>query len=110
MASADPVTVSSVDFEEGTTGSWIQSGGDAGTLSVVDVDGGKALLVTDHSADYVGLQSPAGIYTPSETYTFSLRARLAEGTAGSAGVRFVMKPAYDWIGTAPASHAPASSA
>ncbi|MDY0910241.1 endo-1,4-beta-xylanase [Microbacterium sp. CFBP9034] len=96
MASAEPVTVSSVDFEDGTTGTWTQSG--AGTLSVVDVEGGKALLVSDRAADYVGLQSPAGIYTPGETYTFSMRARLAEGTAGTAGVRFVMKPAYSWIG------------
>ena len=27
-----------------------------------------------------------------------MRARLAAGVAGSAGVRFVMKPAYTWIG------------
>ncbi len=97
-ASAAPVIVSHVDFEDGTTGSWTQSGGGAGTLSVVEVEGGKALLVTDRAADYVGLQSPAGIYTPGETYTFSMRVRLAEGTAGSAGVRFVMKPTYTWIG------------
>ncbi|KQZ85903.1 hypothetical protein ASD56_06380 [Microbacterium sp. Root166] len=96
MASAEPVTVSSVDFEDGTTGTWTQSG--AGILSVVDVDGGKALLVADRAADYVGLQSPAGIYTPGETYSFSMRVRLAEGTSGSAGVRFVMKPTYTWIG------------
>ncbi len=97
-AAAATTVVSAVDFEDGTTGAWTQSGGGAGTLSVVDIDGGKALLVTGRDADYVGLQSPAGIYAPGTTYSFSMRAKLADGTAGTAGIRFVMKPSYTWIG------------
>ncbi|MFE1645972.1 endo-1,4-beta-xylanase [Microbacterium sp. P01] len=97
-ATADPIPISAVDFEDGTTGAWTASGGGPGTLSVVDIEGGKALLVTDRDADYVGLQSPAGIYTPGSSYSFSMRTRLAEGTVGTAGVRFVMKPSYTWIG------------
>jgi endo-1,4-beta-xylanase len=98
-AAADPppTTVSAVDFEDGTTGSWTQSGGGADTLRVVDLDGGKVLQVTDRSADYVGLQSPAGIYEAGTTYTFSMRVRLADGTP-DASARFVMKPAYTWVG------------
>ena len=43
-AVAETVVVSSVDFEDGTTGDWTQSGGGAGTLTVVDdPDGGRML-------------------------------------------------------------------
>ncbi|WP_344125942.1 endo-1,4-beta-xylanase [Luedemannella flava] len=95
-----PATVvSSVDFEDGTTGAWTQSGGGSGTLTVVDgPDGGKVLSVNDRDADYVGLQSPTGLFQTGKTYTISMKARLAAGTPGSAGVRFVMKPQYEWIG------------
>ncbi|HWB36170.1 MAG TPA: carbohydrate binding domain-containing protein, partial [Rugosimonospora sp.] len=92
-------TVSAVDFEDGTTGAWTQSGGGTGTLTVVPgPDGGKVLSVNDRDADYVGIQSPTGLFQAGTTYTFSMRARLAAGTPGSAGVRFVMKPQFEWIG------------
>ena len=98
-AAAAPISVSTVDFEDGTTGAWTQSGGGAGTIAVVDgPDGGKVLRVNDRAQDYVGIQSPTGILEPGTTYDFSMRARLAEGTPGSAGVRFVVKPAYSWVG------------
>jgi endo-1,4-beta-xylanase len=95
-----PATVvSKVDFEDGTTGAWTQSGGGTGTLTVVDgPDGGKVLSVNDRNADYVGIQSPTGLFQAGKTYTLSMKARLAAGTVGSAGVRFVMKPQYEWIG------------
>ncbi|MFT4285666.1 MAG: endo-1,4-beta-xylanase [Protaetiibacter sp.] len=92
-------TVTSVDFEDGTIGSWQQSGGDGGTLSVIDLDGGKVLRVADRAADYVGIQSPTGIFQPGVSYDISMRVRLAAGTPATQ-VRFVMKPAYDWIGNA----------
>src|SRR5699024_9746370 len=76
---------------------WVLSG-DA-DLSVVEVDGDKALRVGGRSADYVGIQTPAGLLEEGTEYTFSMRARLAEGTPGEAGVRFVMKPDYTWIGS-----------
>ncbi|WP_275006384.1 endo-1,4-beta-xylanase [Promicromonospora iranensis] len=101
---ADTV-VTSVDFEDGTTGTWTPSGG-AGLEVVPDPgpDGtGKVLAIT-RAADYEGLQSPTGIFQPGSTYTFSMRARLAEGAdpgqpaPASSGVRFVMKPTYTWVG------------
>lgn len=98
-ATAPATVISKVDFEDGTTGAWTQSGGGDGTLTVVDgPDGGKVLSVNDRNADYVGLQSPTGLFQAGKTYTISMKARLAAGTAGSAGVRFVMKPQYEWIG------------
>jgi endo-1,4-beta-xylanase len=97
---APPVeTVSAVDFEDGTTGTWTQSGGSTGTLTVVaGPDGGKVLSVNNRNADYVGVQSPAGLFKTGKTYNFSMKVRLAPGTPGSAGVRFVMKPQFEWIG------------
>lgn len=97
-AAAEPTVVTSVDFDDGTTGSWTRSGGTDQTLSFIDVDGGQALRVSGRDADYVGVQSPTGLFQPGETYAFSLRARLAPDTTGSADIRFVMKPDYAWIG------------
>lgn len=92
-------TVSAVDFEDGTTGAWTQSGGDGTTLTVVPgPDGGKVLSVNNRASDFVGIQSPTGLFKTGTTYTFSMKVRLAAGTPGSAGVRFVMKPQFEWIG------------
>ena len=100
-ATAAPVTVSAVDFEDSTTGAWTQSGGGAGTLSfIADPDGaGTVLSVNNRDADYVGLQSPTNVFETGKTYTISAKVRLAPGTAGSVGVRFVGKPGYTWIGS-----------
>jgi endo-1,4-beta-xylanase len=103
-AAADTV-VTSVDFEDGTTGAWTPSGG-AGLDVVPDPgpDGTGNVLAITRAADYEGIQSPTGIFEPGLTYTFSMRTRLAEGTdpaqpaPTSSGVRFVMKPSYAWIG------------
>ncbi|WP_050758242.1 endo-1,4-beta-xylanase [Xylanimonas cellulosilytica] len=97
--SAAPTTVTAVDFEDGTTGDWTPSG--AATLAVVDspdgADDGKVLSIT-RAADYEGIQSPTGIFEPGVTYDFSMRARLGADVTESAGIRFVAKPAYSWIG------------
>ncbi len=90
--------VTAVDFTDRSVGTWSASGGGADTLSVVDVDENPALLVSGRAADYVGIQSPAGLFAPGKTYHFSMRARLASGTEGSSSIRFVMKPMYAWIG------------
>lgn len=95
-AQAATTTVSSVDFEDGTTGTWTQSGGDGSTLAVIDDDTKVASIA--RTADYVGLESPTGIFEPDTTYTLSMRMRLAEGTPGTTSARFVMKPNYTWIG------------
>ena len=96
-ATAAPATVSTVDFEDGTTGAWTRSGGTDSTLRVADLDGGKVLEVVDRDADYVGIQSPTGLFEAGTTYDFSLRLRLAPGTPDTSA-RLVMKPAYTWIG------------
>src|SRR5688572_8978788 len=82
-AAAAPIV--STDFEDGTLGGWEQSGGGASTLSIIDFDGGKVLQVADRDQDYVGVQTAAGALSslvPGETYTFTMRARLADGVAG----------------------------
>ncbi len=105
-ATSAPTVVSAVDFEDGTTGTWTQSGGP--TLAVVDSpDGagdGKVLSIT-RAADYEGIQSPTGIFEPGKTYDFSMRARLGAAVTESAGIRFVAKPAYSWIGNTTISSA-----
>ncbi|GAA2722898.1 endo-1,4-beta-xylanase [Cellulomonas aerilata] len=95
---AGPTTVSSDDFEDASFSPWTQSGGPA--LSFPDADGDTALLVAGRANDYDGIQSPAGLLKPGTQYTLSMQAKLAEGTPGSAGIRFVVKPAFDWVGNA----------
>ena len=96
-ASAADTVITSIDFEDGTTGDWIASGGGENTLSVVELDGSQVLQVADRADDYTGIQSPAGIFEAGTTYSVSARIKLAEGTADQSA-RFVMKPAYTWIG------------
>ncbi|MGJ7440937.1 endo-1,4-beta-xylanase [Aquipuribacter sp. MA13-6] len=93
---ADPVVVVSTDFSDGTIAPWSQSGGP--TLTVEPVDGNNALRVGNRANDFDGIQTPPGVLTPGVEHTFSMRARLAPGTAGSAGVRFVVNPTFTWVG------------
>src|SRR5688572_1828976 len=98
-ALAADTTLVSTDFSDGTLGAWTQSGGP--TLSFVDVDGDQALQVANRTEDFDGIQTPAGLFAdvePGTVLTLSMRARLAPDTAGSAGVRLVVKPAYSWVG------------
>ena len=96
-AVGDPVVVASNDFSNGGWAPWVLSGSPA--LSVVDVDGNPALLVTNRSADFHGIETPAGLLDAGVEYDFSVRARVADGGPASAGVRFVAKPGYAWIGS-----------
>ena len=98
-AAADDVVISVVDFDDGTTGAW-QPTGEPALEYVPDDEGGLALAVVDRSADYVGIETPTGMldgFAAGDVVTFSMQVRLAEGTPDSA-VRFVLKPAYTWIG------------
>lgn len=99
-AAAEPEVLASSDFEDGTLGGWESSGGP--TLSYVDDgDGGTALRVGDRANDYSGIQTPTGFFSdlePGDTLTFTMKARLADAAAAPVGVRFVLKPAYTWIG------------
>ena len=79
--------VTSLDFENGTWSPWTQSGGPS--LSVVDVDGDKALRVGNRANDFDGIQSPTGLLTPGVEHTFTMQVKLE--TPGSADVRFVVE-------------------
>ncbi|MBF0815050.1 endo-1,4-beta-xylanase [Microbacterium paludicola] len=103
-AAAAATVVETIDFDDGTTGSWSQSGGGAGTLQFVEADTGLALQVTGRADDHTGIQSPAGAFDAGNRYTFTMSVRLADGTP-DAQARFVMKPAYTWIGNTPVSAA-----
>ncbi len=108
-ASAAPVTVSAVDFEEGSTGPWGPRGGV--TLTVTDAEahqGTKSLAVTGRTADWQGTQANAlALLTPGASATFSAWVKLPAGTAGSSGIHFTAEatPAgggsnsYTWIGS-----------
>ncbi|WP_309135257.1 carbohydrate binding domain-containing protein, partial [Cellulomonas sp.] len=87
-------TVLSLDFDDGTSGDWANNGG---THSYPSVDGNRALQVV-RTADYQGIKSPSVTWEAGVEYTFSMRARLVEGTEGTRDLRFVTDPGYTWIG------------
>jgi endo-1,4-beta-xylanase len=93
---AAPIVVSSVNFDDSTTGTWTQSG--SPTLSYVDDgNGGQALSIL-RTNDFDGIQSPTGLLEAGVEYTFSMRARLpADSTVTSTEVRFVVKPNFNWV-------------
>src|SRR5690606_37603422 len=99
VSAADEVTVTAMDVEDATTGTSTQSS-DVDLEGPDLAEGGKALRIVDRDNDFEGIQSPTGIFEPGVTYTASMRARLADGTAGTPGVRFVAKPTFTWIGNA----------
>ena len=96
--------ITSVDFDDSTNGTWTQSG--SPTLTYVDDGAGGMALSILRAQDYEGIQSPTGLLEHDVVYTFSMRARLPEGTAGSTNVRFVVKPQFTGSATPP-STAPA---
>ncbi len=105
---AEPVTVSTVDFEDGTTGPWGPRGGV--TLAVTDAEahqGTRSLAVTGRTADWQGTQANAlALLSPGASATFSAWVKLPAGTAGSSGIHFTAEVApaggggntYTWIG------------
>lgn len=85
----------SLDFDDESHTPWTPSGG-PDLAYVDDGDGGKALSIT-READYEAIQSPVGVLESGVEYTASMRAKLAPGS-DPAAIRFVVKPAYDWVG------------
>lgn len=93
---ADPIVVSTVNFDDSTTGTWTQSG--SPTLGFVDDDNGGQALSILRTNDFDGVQSPIGLLEAGVEYTFSMRARLpADSTVTSTEVRFVVKPNFNWV-------------
>ncbi|WP_197060581.1 endo-1,4-beta-xylanase [Arthrobacter sp. L77] len=91
----EPAVLLSEDFEDGAFGPLVQNGG--ATLSVVDADGDKALLVKGRTNDYDGVKTPADLLQAGGTYSFSAQVKLA--AAGmTTSARFVVEPAYSWVG------------
>ncbi|MCC2322493.1 endo-1,4-beta-xylanase [Cellulomonas xiejunii] len=87
---AGPVPVLSLDFEDGTWSPWTRNGDPA-----LSVEHEKALRISDRANDWDGIRAPEMTYEAGATYTFSARARLAAGTVGSVGFRFV---GNTWMG------------
>ena len=88
-----PTPVVEIDFNDGTWGDWVQSGGPA--LSVVDDAGNGVLQVANRANDFDGIKSPA-MFEAGVEYVFSMEVKLA--TPGTAQFRFVTDPGFTWIG------------
>lgn len=95
---ADTVLTDETFEDDALDPSWQQSGGP--TLSVVTANGDKALSVANRGANYDGIQTAPGVVEAAKTYTVSMSVRLADGTVGTPGVRFIANfgSTYDWIG------------
>ena len=105
--SAEATTVLGVDFEDGTWGDWTPIGSEVGgaraTVEVVEHEDGHVLQVADRVSDHDGIRSPDVEFESGVSYTFSMRAKLAEGTEGTADLRFVtvVDGAYGWVANTP---------
>ncbi|GAA4062804.1 endo-1,4-beta-xylanase [Agromyces indicus] len=110
-ASAEPVTVSAADFEDGTAGPWGPRGGVALAVTDAEAHGGtKSLAVTGRTADWQGVSATAAAVglQAGATYDFSAWVKLPAGETGASGIHFTAEqtPAgggsntYTWIGGA----------
>lgn len=88
-ASAADVVVLNADFSAGLLPAELQqSGGPA--FSAIDIEGDRALLVGDRRNDYDGVQTAPGVLAAGTTYRFTMDARLAPETAGTANLRLIV--------------------
>ncbi|TFC56884.1 HYR domain-containing protein [Cryobacterium sp. TMT2-15-1] len=95
---ADATVFLQEDFEDGSYDPLTQNGG--ATLSVVDADGDKALLVQGRTNDYDGVKTPANLLQPGGSYTFTAQVKLSAAAGTTTSARFVVEPAYTWVGNA----------
>lgn len=95
-AAADATVLLQEDFEDGAYDPLTQNGG--ATLSVVDADGDKALLVQGRANDYDGVKTPANLLQAGGSYTFSAQVKLSAAAGTTTSARFVVEPAYTWVG------------
>ncbi len=96
-ASAADVVVASDDFSSPLSASWQQSGGPTNTI--VDVEGNPALQVANRANDYDGIETAPGVLDAGETYSVSMRVRLAADTEGPANFKVVYVPGFSTVGT-----------
>ena len=90
-ANATDVTVWDVNFDDGTTGAWSQSGGP--TLSYVadpDNAANQVLEISGRTNTWDSIQSPTGVLKPGQTYTASMDVRLPAGVAGPADIHLIL--------------------
>ncbi|WP_105033178.1 endo-1,4-beta-xylanase [Arthrobacter ruber] len=92
----EPAVLLTEDFEDGAFGPLVQNGG--ATLSVIDADGDKALLVKGRTNDYDGVKTPANLLQAGGTYSFSAQVKLSAAAGTTTSARFVVEPAYSWVG------------
>ncbi|MHA7208629.1 endo-1,4-beta-xylanase [Arthrobacter sp. MDT1-65] len=92
----EPAVLLSEDFEDGAFGPLVRNGGAA--LSVVDADGDKALLVQGRTNDYDGVKTPADLLQAGGIYSFSAQVKLSAPAGTTTSARFVVEPAYSWVG------------
>jgi len=108
-AVAEPTTVSTVDFEDGTSGPWGPRGGVALTVTDAEAHAGtRSLAVTNRTANWQGVSANSttlGLQAGT-TYQFSAWVKLPAGEVGTSGIHFTAEqvPAgggsntYTWIG------------
>ncbi|GAA1822174.1 endo-1,4-beta-xylanase [Agromyces salentinus] len=108
-ASAEPVTVSATDFEDGSLGPWGPRGGV--TLAVTDAEahgGAKSLSVSGRTANWQGVSANStGLLEQGASYDVSAWVKLPAGTEGTSSIHFTAEqtPAaggsntYTWVGS-----------
>ncbi|MGY4643904.1 endo-1,4-beta-xylanase [Cellulomonas sp. URHB0016] len=95
-------TVSSVDFEDGTKGTWSQSGNP--TYGYV-ADGSKVLSVSNRVNSWDTISSPTGLFEAGTEYTLSMRVKLASGAAATQAHFTAADGSYSWIAPTPVNAA-----
>ncbi|MEI5584670.1 carbohydrate binding domain-containing protein, partial [Agromyces sp. CCNWLW208] len=95
-ASAEPVTVSATDFEEGTAGPWGPRGGVSLAVTDAEAHGGtRSLAVTGRTAEWQGVSASAAALglQAGATYEFSAWVKLPPGESGASGIHFTAEQA-----------------
>lgn len=95
-SAAESVTLLSEDFEDGSFAPLVRNG--TPIPSIIDADGDKALLIQGRANDYDGVKTPANLLEAGGTYSFSAQLKLAAAAGTTASARFVVEPAYSWVG------------
>jgi endo-1,4-beta-xylanase len=96
-ARAAETVISTDDFSSPLSASWQQSGGPSLSLQTVGTD--DVLQVANRANDFDGIETAPGVLVAGETYSVSMRVRLAADTEGTATFRMVSVPGFANAGT-----------